>query len=140
MADIFLSYVRQDRERAKLLVRVLEDKGWSIWWDRALKTGETWHDVIEKELANARCVVVLWSARAAKSGWVRDEADEGRKRGILVPAVLEDRPPLGFRHFQTADLSDWTGQTDHAELRGLINAIDPGQDGLRRRLASTYLA
>ncbi len=36
MADIFLSYVQEDRERAKVLVRALEQKGWSVWWFRTL--------------------------------------------------------------------------------------------------------
>jgi tetratricopeptide (TPR) repeat protein len=61
MADIFVSYASEDRERVRGLVELLESHGWSVWWDRSLKAGETWPDVIERELGRARCVLVVWS-------------------------------------------------------------------------------
>lgn len=32
MADIFISYATEDRERAKALAEALELRGWSVWW------------------------------------------------------------------------------------------------------------
>ncbi len=32
-----------------------------MWWDAALRSGETFDEVIEKELRAAKAVVVLWS-------------------------------------------------------------------------------
>ncbi len=33
MADIFLSYASEDRERVQPLAEVLEGQGYSVWWD-----------------------------------------------------------------------------------------------------------
>ena len=41
MADIFLSYASQDRERVLPLVELLQDDGYSIWWDRNIPPGPT---------------------------------------------------------------------------------------------------
>jgi hypothetical protein len=41
---------------------------------------------------------------------VREEADEGRKRGVLIPVLIDDvRPPLGFGRIQAARMIEWDG-------------------------------
>ncbi|WP_052954931.1 toll/interleukin-1 receptor domain-containing protein [Microvirga vignae] len=124
MADIFISYAREDRDRIIPFVRLLEAQGWTVWWDRKIPVGKTFEQVIKEQLATARCVIVVWSTEALGSGWVIDEAGEGRKRDILLP-VLFDRvePPFGFRQLQSANLSDWHGQADHPECQQLIADI-----------------
>jgi sulfatase modifying factor 1 len=78
--DIFLSYASEDRDRIGPLVRALEATGWSVFWDRKIPTGKTWPEVLEKEITSCRSVVVVWSERSVKSSWVREEANEGKKR------------------------------------------------------------
>jgi hypothetical protein len=52
-------------------------------------------------------VVVAWSRDSIDSAWVSEEADEGKKRGILVPCLLDAvESPIGFRSIQAADLSE----------------------------------
>ena len=57
MADVFLSYAREDRETAERLAHALERHGWSVWWDRHVPAGKRFDEVIAKSLASARCVM-----------------------------------------------------------------------------------
>lgn len=110
MSDIFISYARQDRPKAQVLAQALMRHGWSVWWDRTIPTGKRFDQVIQEALAEARCVLVLWSKQSIASDWVLEEAEEGRQRQILVPVFIEDvPPPLGFRRIQAADLTNWDG-------------------------------
>lgn len=108
MADLFLSYAREDRDCARALAKLLEGQGWTVWWDHNLLAGKPYAEVIDEQLSAAACVVVLWSRDSVKSEWVQNEAREGLKRHVLVPvAVTRDvTPPLEFRHLQVASLAD----------------------------------
>src|SRR2546428_13356463 len=108
MADIFISYTSEDLPKALVLAEALSAHGWSAWWDRKIPLGKSFDEVIEKAMAEARCVIVLWSAVSVVSEWVRNEASEARRRGILAPAFLEPvDAPLAFRMLNGADLRDW---------------------------------
>jgi tetratricopeptide (TPR) repeat protein len=129
MADIFVSYASEDRDRIRKLVTILEAEGWQVWWDRDLVVGPEYDDAIEKALGESSCVIVAWSKHAIKSRWVRDEANEGSERDVLVPVIIDDvQPPLGFRSAQTADLTGWPDRT--GELDRLLS-------GIRRLVEST---
>ncbi len=124
MADIVLSYARENRPQAESLSHALEDAGWSVWWDREILPGVSYEQVIEAELSAARCVVVLWSASARQSNWVRDEATLALSRNVLVSVLLDDStPPLGFRQQQTASLAHWNGSTTSPEFALLTQGI-----------------
>jgi formylglycine-generating enzyme required for sulfatase activity len=124
MSDIFISYASEDRARARTIAQALETEGWSVWWDRNIRTGGRFDQIIQEEIGKARCVVVLWSAISVTRDWVIEEASEGRKRQILMPVLAERvEPPWGFRLLQAADLSDWRGETGHATFRQLCQDI-----------------
>jgi formylglycine-generating enzyme required for sulfatase activity len=123
MADVFLSYKREDQTRIRPLVWLLEREGLSVWWDTRLVPGERFTQVIQREVERSRCVVVAWSANSINAGWVQDEAAAGRDRGILVPLSLDGiPPPFGFRGLQTPDLTGWTGDGNDPRIRTLIDA------------------
>lgn len=109
MADIFLSYAREDRAVAEKLADALVKRGWSVWWDRRIRVGRSFARDIERELDAARCVVVVWSAASVGSEWVLNEAAEGQQRGVLIPVRIEARVriPLEFRRLHTAELVGW---------------------------------
>jgi hypothetical protein len=124
MSDIFISYAREDRDRAKILANALKLQGWSIFWDPDIAPGKTWRDTLAEALEAARCVIVIWSEASVASTWVSEEAEVGLARHILVP-VLFDRvdPPLGFRHIQVADLVGWDGRASAESFVQLLKAI-----------------
>jgi hypothetical protein len=124
VTDVFLSYASEDRERAGVLARLLEARGWSVWWDRKIVAGHTFDRAIEHELETARSVVVLWSESSIASEWVKNEAAAAAERGVLVPGLIQRvKIPLEFRRKQTADLVGWTGDTSHEGFQALCAGI-----------------
>ena len=89
MADIFVSYSRDDREQVAKLARALEGRGWSVWWDPHLQAGDQFDRLIEAEITKSRCVLVVWSRSSVNSDWVRAEASTGLNKGL--PGVFNAR-------------------------------------------------
>jgi membrane-associated phospholipid phosphatase len=124
MADIFVSYADEDRERAQVIVKALEAQKLTVFWDRKLVAGETYRQVLAKELVSARCVLVLWSQVSVISDWVIDEADEGKKGGRLVSVRIDDvRLPLGFRQIQAVTLVGWSGEAPDENFQLLLEGV-----------------
>ena len=124
MSDIFISYSSSDRPKAQELGRRLEKEGWSVWWDRKIPPGQSFSKVLEEALNSAKCMVVLWSKASVASDWVQNEAAEGKRREILVPAFIEDTtPPFEFRRIQAANLVDWNIETPDNELDQFLEAV-----------------
>lgn len=69
MSDIFISYASEDRQRVQSLAHALEKQGWSVWWDRRIRTGGAFDEVIQKALGAAKSVVVVWTESSIKSTW-----------------------------------------------------------------------
>ena len=124
MADVFISYASEDRDRAAKLASALGERGWSVWWDRKIVAGQAFDQVIERELETAKSVVVLWSIHSVESEWVKNEASVASERGVLVPALIDNvKLPLEFRRKQTADLIGWDGDSSHGGFHALCEGI-----------------
>ena len=124
MADIFLSYAREDTNVANVVVRALKAAGFSVWIDRQVPTASKWEDILDTELGRARCIVMLWSAHAIKSHYVRHEGWAGFQRAALVPVLLSRAEiPRLFRSIQFADLTAWDGDPDAQGFREILVAV-----------------
>jgi hypothetical protein len=122
---IFLSYANEDREAARAVVRLIESAGCTVWWDRRIPAGRTWRSMIEEALREMRCMVVLWSNHSVESDWVKEEAEEARAMGRLIPVLIEPvKPPVGFRSIQAVELTDWDGTRDCLGARQLIADLE----------------
>ena len=101
--------------------RCMRVRGWSVFWDRRIQTGETWAKCIGKPLDEARCVVVAWSEAAIESSSIYEEADRARQRNVLVPVLFHEvLPPPGFEAIQAARLTDWDGTNPSPVLQEFI--------------------
>lgn len=97
MAEVFVSYARPDEPQATRVAETLRAEGYAVWRDDELPAHRDYAEVIEERLRSAKAIVVLWSAEAAKSQWVRAEADAARGAGSLAQATLDGSiPPLPF--------------------------------------------
>jgi hypothetical protein len=124
MADIFISYVREDVTVAQKLAAALENHQWSVFWDRHIPSGKRFETVISEQLSSSWCVIVLWSKASIMSDYVKDEARDAYDRNLLMPALIESvQPPFGFRQIHDADLISWKGSESHLGLVGFIKDI-----------------
>ena len=124
MADVFLSYKREDRASVEKLAHSLETSGHSVWWDGQLEPGQSWDREIERQIELAAAVVVIWSKRSVHSENVRCEADFAREAGTLVPVSIERcELPLFQRTTQVTDISDCIGDGENDTWRSFLSNI-----------------
>lgn len=131
MAQVFLSYDRADANRARPIALALEKAGHAVWWDPHIRGGEQFSKAIDEALSRADAVVVLWSAHSIDSTWVRDEAAVGRDSGRLVPVLIDAvQPPLGFRQYQSIDMSAWKGGGQPPRFQELLISLTAQSGGI----------
>lgn len=126
MNDVCVSYKREDETRVGRLVQALEKTGFSVWWDRGLPGGESWRQQIQAALGAAKCVIVVWTHDSVgpAGDFVRDEAGQAKRRGLLVPVLLDKvAPPLGFGEIQAIDLTRWKGNPRDWFFQDLCAAV-----------------
>jgi Sulfatase-modifying factor enzyme 1/TIR domain len=121
MPDVFLSYKKEDFPIADRVVGGLTAQGLSVWWDESLTTRSAWDAELERVIADAATVVVLWTPRSVESEWVRIEAHYALEHDKLIPVMMEPCSiPLAFTLRQTVDLSNWRDEADHRHWRKLL--------------------
>lgn len=126
MTDIFLSYAREDKERAKKIAKMFELQGWSVWWDVRIPTGKKYRNVITENLLKSKCVVVLWSNTSVNKDWVIDEAREGKSLDKLFPIFIDNgdlKAPMGLREVQAIFLDKWDGTETFPAFQDLISDL-----------------
>lgn len=90
MTVIFISYARSTAEIAQVTADALRRVGYGVWRDDELPAHRAYAEVIEERLRGARAVIVIWSADAVKSQWVRAEANLAREARTLVQLRVDD--------------------------------------------------
>jgi adenylate cyclase len=124
VTDIFISYARSTVREAERIAEALQALGYGVWRDDALPAHRAYSDVIEERLKAAKAVVVIWSADAAASEWVRSEANRAREDRKLVQLSLDGAPlPMPFDQIQCADLAGWAGDADAPGWRTVVASI-----------------
>ena len=125
MSDIFVSHAHSTAAVARQIADALRSHGHSVWWDDEIPLHRSFSRVIDDHVRNAKAVVVLWSADALESDWVRGEADVARQAGTLVQITVDHTvPPLPFSQIQYADLPGWSGDTNAPGWRKVVASVD----------------
>ena len=125
MNDIVVSYAREDQQWVEGFAKVLESRGWSVWWDRYLPGGEPFDAGIKKELDSTKCVIVVWSKHSVESDWVKEEAAEAIKRKIILPLRIDDVDlPFGFSRLHTHSLMGWREDSTYVGFTQLIKDVE----------------
>ncbi|HEY1415142.1 MAG TPA: TIR domain-containing protein [Caulobacteraceae bacterium] len=123
MTDIFISYARSTAVQAQAIAEALRGLGYGVWRDDEIPANRAYADVIAERLNTAKAVVVIWSADAAQSEWVRSEAERARAGRKLVQLSVDGASlPMPFDQTQCADLVGWTGD-DTPGWKQVVGAI-----------------
>jgi hypothetical protein len=90
LADVFISYSRQDPEHTRALARELQRRGYSVWFDTdGLAPGDDFQKEIELAIEAAKAVIVIWTNKSKESEWVRFEATTAYAHRKLITTHAE---------------------------------------------------
>ena len=124
MADVFISYARSTATCARALAAIIEANGNSVWYDARLPAHRWYADVIQEQLDAAKAVLIIWSAEAVRSQWVRSEADRARHNGTLIQLRIDDcAPPMPFDQIQCPSLAEWSGDRSDPSLHVILDSL-----------------
>jgi TolB-like protein len=124
MSDVFISYARSTARLAGEVAAALSARGYGVWKDSEIPAHRSFADEIEQRIAAAKAVVVVWSADAVRSDWVRSEADRARQDAKIVQLCIDrTRLPMPFDQIECADLGAWTGDLTDPEWRKVEASI-----------------
>ncbi|HVN01947.1 MAG TPA: TIR domain-containing protein [Caulobacteraceae bacterium] len=122
--NIFISYAPSTEAGARKIGEALRAMDYGVWRNDDLPSLGDYAQVIEERLTGAKAVVVVWSAEAVESYWVRSEADLARKAGTLVQLSLDGAvPPQPFDRIPCARLAGWSGDLDAPDWRKVVESI-----------------
>jgi len=137
MADIFISYKREDKQIAERLSIALEQLGFDVWWDLNLISGQPYRAAIRAVIDQCKAAIVLWSEKSVLSDFVMDEASYAHRLGKLCPARIDGVDlPMGFGQTHTADLVGWDGETSHKGFQNVVSAVE-ARVGRKGRLGAS---
>jgi WD40 repeat protein len=93
LADIFISYAQKAPEPTQTLAAELAALNYSVWFDQRLLPIDTFVEVINKELDDAKAVITIWTPPALDSRWVKAEAARADRKGKLINVHTPDVDP-----------------------------------------------
>jgi WD40 repeat protein len=93
LADVFISYAQKAPEPTQTLAAELAALNYSVWFDQRLLPIDTFVEVINKELDDAKAVITIWTPPAVESRWVKAEAARADRKGKLINVHTPDVDP-----------------------------------------------
>lgn len=126
MGTIFISYAREDRDRALRLAEECQFRGADPWWDREISSGERYIESILRQVGQADHFVLLLSKSSVESNWVAFEVGAARAREFALGrdfvkiARIEECEVPGFIGERNA--TEWTH--GYEGLLTLLRSLD----------------
>ncbi|MDG2003290.1 MAG: toll/interleukin-1 receptor domain-containing protein [Novosphingobium sp.] len=124
MVDVFISYSRKDRERCNAIREALTQLDVNVWSDVGIGAGSAFDREIERQIEDAKALLVLWSKDSVESDWVRNEARTGKVRDSLVAVQIDEcELPLEFHSIQAELLPEGSEGTANTTWLNLLDRI-----------------
>lgn len=104
---IFLSYSRADLDYIATLVDALREKGADVWFDKNIRTGEQWDNILEEQIKAADVFLIVMSKTSVASNNVKDEMSYAKSLGkIISPILIETcEVPMRLARYQYIDFT-----------------------------------
>src|SRR5438552_829933 len=123
--DVFVSYKHGDDAARDVLVSALEKEGYEVFWDAKIGV-DYWRPKLRDEIRNSKLVIVLWSAKAAISDEVKDEASGAKLLEKLMSAPIEDKSvvPKPYRDTNLHPFHHWADEKARApQLAKILSTV-----------------
>ena len=123
MTDVYIAYAREDRERVRPLAESLQTEGWDVWWDPTEPSASA-SAALDQRLGSAGSILVVWSASARGSEYVRSEAATGLYKNKLIQVRIDSTgAPRPFDQVEVVNLGRWQGERDDENWRRVLSAV-----------------
>jgi hypothetical protein len=120
--QVFISYALDDRDFARRLGSLMEQRGASVFLDADVRPGDLWADVLRREIERATALVLIIPSRnVANRNTVWFEAGAAKALGKPILAVLPPHHKVDRGELPT-DLADLL--VLNADQRPLENIAD----------------
>jgi hypothetical protein len=127
MAQIFISYSKQDIAFARHLRTLLQNAGFEVWLDEKLIPSTQWWRVLEAEIKASRALVVIMSPASAESRWVEREILVAENANLpIFPVLLAGE---GWSRLADIQFEDMTAGLSATLPQRFIDALRAVIDG-----------
>lgn len=128
MADVFLSYARQERNEVIPIKALLEKLGLSVFIDvEGLDGGDHFPQRLEQEIRASRLVVGCWSPVALSRPWVIRECMMAMQAGIILPIQIkpfdDTNMVVSLSTLHYIDLTDFLSESSLEKRRNFVGVI-----------------
>ena len=107
MSHIFISYSHKDKEYVEKLEQKLIEEGFNVWIDHRIDYGSQWTEAIENAIDTCDAYIVVMSADAKKSPWVRREVIHAeRRKKPFFPVLLDGEFWFSLGDIQFVDVTN----------------------------------
>jgi len=124
--DVFISYKREDDAARDVLITALEDLGYEVAWDAKLMI-DYWRPSLRDLINRSKLKIVLWSAKAATSDEVKDEASAAKQleRCLSVPIESASVVPGPYADLNLNPFDKWADETARAsQLEKILDTVE----------------
>jgi WD40 repeat protein len=108
--DVFISYAHEDLSYVDLLVGQLRGAGVPVWFDRELRVGTQWAQVLDTEIAQCSIFLPVMSASSVKSEYVEKETRAAQRHDKPMAPISIDGQILPYIKEQHAE------KVEHGDL------------------------
>jgi len=85
---VFISYSRVNRDFAEKLVDSLREAGLDVWFDKNIRTGTEWDEVLEQEIEEADNLIIALSKTSVESDNVKNEMFYAQQHDTTVNLIM----------------------------------------------------